>query len=267
VGFNLGHALSTLGHNIASVPSSLLKDAEQIVQHPQFLAANLLAPGIGPLVLGQLERTGQLRPLLQKAGLGAITSGGALSINGHKPAPRPVDMPILTRDGVAECGKVEGGQPFTLNGFKNLAAGSQTQGTDLVDFHASTSNPTVISTDDLIPGNIEVFEADLFIGARATTTLGFEGPGFLSSFWLIEYVNGIEKARWSMRSLGAAFNFTGGISSGQASHTYDVTGTAAVPWHRKYDPNVKAKTALQIPVTTTTVNSLDNTLVEEGVRP
>jgi hypothetical protein len=186
------------------------------------------------------------------------------------PAPHPGDMPILTRNGTAVCGKLDawgGGQPFALVGFKALAAGAQTQGTDLVDFHASASNPTVIASDDLIPGNVEIYEASLYIAARAVTTLGFEGVGFLNSLWLVEYVNGIEKARWSIKKLSAMLGFTGalGAAFGQ-SHTVALD-LPAIPWRRSYDPNVKSKTTLQCSVTTTTVSILDCAFVEDGVRP
>lgn len=186
------------------------------------------------------------------------------------PAPHPGDYPILTRDGQAVCGSLRAwgdGQPFTLVGFKSLTAGAQTQGTDLVDFHAAASNPTVITSDDLIPGNVEVFEASLYISARAVVTLGFEGVGFLNSAWVVEYINSIEKARWSIKKLAAMLGFTGslGTAFGQ-SDTVSLT-LPSIPWHRKYDPNVKSKTALQISVTTTTVNALDCAFVEDGVRP
>lgn len=191
----------------------------------------------------------------------------------HKPAepvaPMPGDFPILTRDGVSQCGNLSswGGQePFPLVGFKSLAAGAQTQGTDLIDFHAAASNPTWITSDDLIPGNIEVFQARLIMTPRLTVTLGFEGIGFLSQWWLIEYINGIEKARWSVLSLALMTGGTGILTSGSTANVERID-LPAIPFRRKYDPNVKAKTALQLGVTTTTVSALDCTLVEEGVRP
>lgn len=188
---------------------------------------------------------------------------------GEKGAPHPGDFPILTRDGESTCGNLQawgGNEPFPLVGYKKLAAGAQTQGTDLVDFHASASNPTWITTDDLIPGNIEVYEATLAISPRLVTTGGFEGVGFLMSAWIIEYINGIEKARWSIKQL-ACMTGTFSILTSGASAALEKLDMPSIPWRRKYDPNVKAKTAMQIGVTTTTVSDLDCAFAEMGVRP
>lgn len=185
------------------------------------------------------------------------------------PAPAPGDYPILSRGGQSVCGKLDAwgaGQPFALIGFVPVAAGAQTQGTSIASFHLATSNPTIITTDNLIPGNIEVFTAHLSISARLTTTLGFEGNGFLESAWVIETVNGIEKARWSLRQLATITGVVGIITSGGAA-TGQRLDLPSIPWHRKYDPNVPHIVALQIARTTTTVSILDCSFVENGIRP
>lgn len=184
-------------------------------------------------------------------------------------APGPGDFPILTQLGHTAYGGMDafgGGQPFALVGFVPLAAGAQTQGTDLVDFHAATANPTIISTADLVLGNIEVFEASLYLGVRGLTTLGFENAAFLLSSWVIEYINGIEKARWTPKQLACVISHFGLLTSGSQASNYSLD-LPAVPWHRKYDPNIKAKTAWQITATTTTVSGLDLVFVETGTRP
>lgn len=190
-----------------------------------------------------------------------------------KRAPKPGDFPIITTPGGSSiCGgsayssKYGAGQPFALIGFKSLAAGAQTQGTDLIDFHAAASNPTIISSDDLIPGNVEIFELSVTFSPRLTTTLGFEGAGFIGQCWIIEYINGIEKARWSITDLALTAGGVGLLTSGAVAYAHEFS-LPNIPWHRKYDPNVKTKTALQIGVTTTTVSALDVSFIETGIRP
>lgn len=242
----IAHGMEQTGHVEARLARSIVNRARQI--------GNQLPGGmkIGDRVIGRGKRTPKM-PWSPS----------------DKQAPHPGDFPILTRDGKAQCGDLKqwgGGQPFTLVGFKALAAGAQTQGTDIVDFHAAASNPVVITSDDKIPGNIEVFEASLYISARLTTTLGFEGPGFFNQLYLVEYVNGIEKARWSIKQLAAMIGGAGIITSGGAAFSQSLD-LPSIPWRRKYDPNVAAKTALQLAVTTTTVSILDCAFVENGVRP
>lgn len=186
----------------------------------------------------------------------------------HDPvAPHPGDFPILTTMGDTYCGQLPGGgQPFPLVGYKLLAAGAQTQGTDLFDFHAATSNPTIIVSNDLIPGNVEVFEASLYIGVKMLTTLGSENAAFLNSMWVVERVNGIEKARWTLKQLAEMVSHTGLTTSGACAATEKID-LASIPWHRKYDPNIPHALAVQCSVTTTTIQALEFTFTEVGKRP
>lgn len=181
------------------------------------------------------------------------------------PAPHPSDY--VVERGATTCSVNGAGKPFCLNGFKSLAAGAQTQGTDLVNFHAAASNPTIITSDNIIPGSVDIREASLSISARAVVTLGFEGVGFLESFYLIEYINGIEWARWPLRKLASMIGYTGSLGTGFGQSSTARLDLPGIPWPRKYDPNTPYKTALQCSVTTTTVNALDCSFVETGYRP
>lgn len=241
-----------------------------------------VARGIGhELIAGGHAASNVIRGALNRLPggmhIGSKLLGGGRTPNtphlpGEKQAPHPGDFPInytarqANGGSATMCGSLDkwgGSQPFPLVGTKALAAGSQTQGTDLIDFHASASNPTWITSDDLIPGNVQVWQMHLSLSARLTTTLGFEGIGFFSAWWVIEYIQGIERARWSVHALAAMIGQVGIITSGAAADS-QALNLPGIPWVRKYDPNIKAKTAAQIPVTTTTVSIIDGTMAEIG---
>jgi hypothetical protein len=224
---------------------------------------------------------GQMKSILNRLPgglkLGSKLMGGARTpsdpfTDDDLQAPHPGDFPInytvrQTDGGSATmCGSLDawgGSQAFPLVGTVALAAGSQTQGTDIVDFHAAASNPTWITTSDLIPGNVQVWQMHLSLAARLVTTLGFEGIGFFSQWWVIEYIQGVERARWSVHQLAAMIGQVGILTSGAASSTQPLN-LPGIPWKRAYDPNIKAKTSAQISVTTTTVSVIDCTMAELG---
>lgn len=241
---------------------------ETIVKNPGYLLSPELA---------LLKNRGVFDPLQNawdkaRKGWGALGGGPKRTPkNPNKPddddAPHPGDYDILTAGGTTRCSMLPGGgQPFPLVGYVLLAAGAKTQGTDLLDFHAATANPTIITTADLIPGNVEVYEASLYLGVKMLTTAGSENAAFLNSLWLIERVNGIEKARWSLKQLGLTISHTGVLTSGSCASTVAID-LPAIPWRRKYDPNIPHALVIQCSVTTTIVQAIEFAFVETGKRP
>lgn len=251
------------GHNLEEIGDDVLEDAAQIVDHPAYLAAGPLAP-----VLADLNRRGAFKGITKGArsligkGLGP-TNGQRRSGGDH---PKPKNLPVNTRKENGYCAP-NGRKPFPLVGRLAIAAGATTQGTDLGDFHSTTANPTIITTSDLIPGNVMVESCALSIGVVMVTTLGAETLAVLENFWYIERVNGTEIARWTGRDLGLTIDHSGALGTAfAASSQFRVSGEWK-DWPRVYDPNVAQAIAVQIGRTFTLVNALELTLSEAGSRP
>lgn len=182
--------------------------------------------------------------------------------------PSPAQLPVNTRNpSKSYCSNLAGGKPFPLVGRLVISAGAQTQGTDLGDFHSTTANPTIITTSDLIPGNVAVKSCRLTIGVKMITTLGADTQAVLEDLWVIERVNGTEIARWSPADLGCSINHSGvlGTAFGVVGYT-EISGKWQ-EWDRTYDPNVPYALAVQIGRTYTTIQDLDLTFTEAGQRP
>lgn len=254
-------AAKRAGKNLDDVADAVIEDAMQVVEHPGYLAAGPLAP-----VLADLNRRGAFRgitrgvqTLERKIGLrpGPRRSGGD-----H---PKPRDRPVNTRNEAGYC--YGGKKAFPLVGRIAIAAGATTQGTDLGDFHDATSNPTIITTNNLIPGNVVVESCALSVGVVFVTTLGAETLAVLEDFWVIERVNGTEVNRWTLRDLGLTIDHSGSLGTTfSASSQFRVTGDWK-DWPRTYDPNVTHEMAVQIGRTFTLVNALEMTFLEAGTRP
>jgi hypothetical protein len=191
-------------------------------------------------------------------------------------SPQPADLPIDTTTGTAASGLSYGsgleqwgkGRPFVLAAFVPIAAGAQTTNTTIFDFHAVNSNPSIITTADLIRGNVEVFEAYMSVGVRNNVTLsGIENAAYFSSWWVQEAINSIEVARWSFRQLGWVISSSGMLTSGASSGFFSFLNFPCVEWHRKYDPNIPAALNGQPSVTGTTISPVDFGFTENGVRP
>lgn len=255
----MANTMSAAGHSAAGAATHIVNQAE-----------SQLGKGLNRLP-GGLKLGNRLVGAAGLAGRGMGASMAGTSVTGS-PAPQTADFPILTvpGGGGVQCGTMDawgGGQPFPLMGFVPVAAGAQTSATSIGDFHAAASNPSIITTTGLIPGNVEVFEAYLSIGVRQNVTLsGIENLSYFSSWWLIEEVNGIEKARWSFRQLGLSMTIQGLLTSGAAASDM-VFATPPIEWHRQYDPNVKSNLIFEPSVTATTISPVDFTFTEVGVRP
>jgi hypothetical protein len=279
MGWSIGDVTSAISRGATSVAQGMANDMTAAGHEAAGVAQHLVGQAIsqGGKMLNRLpggmhlgtKLVGQ-RGLQGNSGLAGISMAGT-SVTGS-PAPQTADFPILTvpGGGGVQCGTTDswgGGQPFTLMGFVPIAAGAQTSATNIGDFHAAASNPSIITTTGLIPGNIEVFEAYLSVGVRNNVTLsGIESLAYFSSWWVIEQVNGIEKARWSFRQLGLSMSIQGMLTSGNSAS--EITfATAPIEWHRQYDPNVKSNLVFQPSVTATTICPVDFTFTEIGVRP
>lgn len=195
---------------------------------------------------------------------------GSKVLGGGRPMPKhvtPGALPINTRNANGSyCSKLPGGKPFPLVGRIAITAGAQTQGTDLGDFHSTTANPTIITTSDLVPGNVSVKSCRLTIGVKMLTTAGADTIAVLDDLWVIERVNGTEIARWSPADLGCTIGHSGTLTSGNVASSIRIAGDWQ-EWDRTYDPNVPYAVAVQIGRTYTTIQDLDLTFVEGGQRP
>lgn len=244
------------------------KALADVAKHPQLLAGLIAGGPAGLLALEELHRGGHLGHMLNKIGLGGLTSrapgsgGGTTPGGGHAD---PGSMLIDTKEAEGYCWP-GGRKPFPLVGNFTLAAGAQTQGTDLGDFHAATSNPTIITTNDLIPGNVRVRSCRLTVGVKMLTTAGAETLGFLESLWVVERVNGTEIARWTLADLGCTVDHSGLLTSGATSNQIEIMGKWQ-KWERNYDPTTPHALALQCTRTQTTIQAIDFNFAEAGNRP
>lgn len=256
-------AAKAAGRNIDHIDDALVEDAAQIIRHPGYLAAGPLAP-----VIADLNRRGAFKALTKGARTLERNIGlrpGPRRSGGDHPKPR--NVPVNTRKETGYCNTLGGLKPFCLVGRIAIAAGATTQGTDLGDFHDATSNPTIITTNNLIPGNVQVESCALSVGVVFVTTLGAETLAVLEDFVVIERVNGTEVARWTLRDLGLTIDHSGSLGTTfSASSQFRVTGDWK-DWPRTYDPNVSHEMAVQIMRTFTLVNALEMTFLEPGMRP
>lgn len=266
-GADIKRAAKRLGKNLDDVADDVLEDAVSMIDHPGYALA-----GPAGLVLADLNRRGAFRGITNAIPKGVRDLGNIQNLRGRPPRrsggdhPKPKNVPVNTKSQNGYCAP-NGRKPFPLVGRLAIAAGATTQGTDLGDFHSTTANPTVITTSDLIPGNVVVESCALSLGVVFVTTLGAETLAVLENFWYIERVNGTEIARWTGRDLGLTIDHSGALGTTfAASSQFRVSGEWK-DWPRTYDPNVPQAIAAQIGRTFTLVNALELTLSEAGSRP
>lgn len=250
------------GKNLDNVADDVIEDAMQVIDHPGYLAA-----GPAALLIADLNRRGAFRGLTK----GVKTLERNIGI-GRPPRrsggdhTKPKNVPTNTKKENGYCA-TNGRKAFPLVGRLAIAAGALTQGTDAGDFHSTTANPTIITTSDLIPGNVIVESCALTIGVVFVTTLGAETLAVIENFWYIERVNGTEIARWTGRDLGLTVDHSGALGTAfAASSQFRVSGEWK-DWPRTYDPNVPQALVAQIGRTFTLVNALELTMTEAGSRP
>lgn len=256
-------AAKRAGRNLDDVADAVLEDAAQVIDHPGYAAAGPLG-----LVIADLNRRGAFKSLTKgirnvENRIGGVLRGPRRSGGDHT---KPKNLPVNTKKENGYCAP-NGRKPFPLIGRIAIAAGALTQGTDAGDFHSTTANPTIITTSDLIPGNVIVESCALSLGVVFVTTLGAETLAVLENFWYIERVNGTEIARWTGRDLGLTIDHSGALGTAfAASSQFRVSGEWK-DWPRTYDPNVPQALVAQIGRTFTFVNALELTLQEAGSRP
>ena len=258
---DIRRAAKRAGKNLDNVADAVLEDARQMIDHPGYIAAGPFGP-----VLADLNRRGAFKGITK--GIRDIERG--VGLRGPRRSGgdhiKPKNVPVNTRNEQGYCAP-NGRKAFPLIGRIAIAAGATTQGTDLGDFHDATSNPTIITTNNLIPGNVSVESCAVSIGVVCVTTLGAETLAVLEDFWIVERVNGTEINRWTFRDMGLTIDHSGmlGTAFGLSSQ-FRVSGEWK-DWPRTYDPNVTHELAVQIGRTFTLVNALEMTLQEAGSRP
>lgn len=253
------------GKALDDVADDVIEDAMQVIDHPGYAAAGPVG-----LVIADLNRRGAFKGITK----GVRDVESKLGIGGGNRPPRrsggdhtkPKNLPTNTKKEQGYCAP-NGRKPFPLIGRLAVAAGATTQGTDLGDFHSTTANPTIITTSDLIPGNVIVESCALSLGVVFITTLGAETLAVLENIWYIERINGTEIARWTGRDLGLTIDHSGALGTAfAASNQFRVSGEWK-DWPRTYDPNVPQALVPQLGRTFTLVNALELTFTEPGSRP
>jgi hypothetical protein len=266
-----------MGFELGDVTKALSQGERGAAQYMtnEMTKAGHVAAGVAGKLMDRLPGGMKLGSRVFGAGaVHGLPQSSSMSIQAF--SPQPSDLPIDTTTGTAASGLAYGsgleqwgkGRPFVLAAFVPIAAGAQTTNTTIFDFHAVASNPSIITTADLIRGNVEVYEAYMSVGVRNNVTLsGIENIAYFSSWWVQEAINSIEVARWSFRQLGWVMSSSGLLTSGASAGFFSYLNFGAVEFHRKYDPNIPAALNGQPSVTGTTISPVDFGLTENGVRP